>query len=575
MTFRRPLRHVARACAQGGLLALALLWLVWLLPMRDSRAQAGIPTSGSFLVERVDIRVDGVAAISREQDADLRRYVGVFPGRYYNANEVDLALTRLRKAPKVAGATYRFDFAPGGGVVLRIDVRAEGSSAAQPTGLAERVVLYDDGSRLLKLRLGLKGATALSVNQWFDNGPFLTEFNPRGVFDAGTGPYLAQDLAPSIGLAGALPLGSGPDVPYVYGSALYLGAATVGQDNNSDKPRWASAWEDAFFGVVDGGTTAAGNVWLVNLSYGRQPYCIGNGILICQIAASGGERAADFAWPRWAGENFVKAQFRWNELAGDFFRFTANDYPSTDTTLEGVNLDYDDGRGLTAGATALRAVFGQLQYFLPNGTAYDRKGLRALTLRAGGRPANANGPFWRLEWGQQTHEDFDMLARAYAAEVGWQFGDVSGQPTLSFRTSRLTGDDPSTPRYERWDLLYSGGDIDTWVQGQLMKNIQYNSNVRVNRAMLRGTPFGQWRLTGMLSVFRADTLNNLGGVVSQLADTQLGTELLLVGEYFASPSVYWRFTTAWLQPGEGVRGALPDAIRTPWWVVIAQFNISF
>jgi hypothetical protein len=557
-------------------LALALLLPVWLLPADDSRAQAGVPTSGSFLIERIEIRVDGVASISREQDADLRRYIGVFPGRYYNSNEIDLALTRLRKAPGVAGVAYRFEFGAGAGVVLRIDVQAAGSPAPPPTGLAERVVLYDDGTRLLKLRLGLKGATAVSVNQWFNNGSYLTEYNPRGVFDGGTGPNVAQDLAPSIGLAGALPLGSGRDVPYLYGSALYLGAGTVGQDNNSDKPRWASGWEDAFAGIVDGGTTEAGHVWLANVSYGRQPYCIGNGILICQIAASGGERAADFAWPRWAGKDFFKAQVRWNDISLDAFHFTANDYPSTDTTLEGLNLDFDNGRGLTAGATLVRAVDGTLKYFLPDGQSYDRAGLRVVNLRAGGRPSSAtSGAIWKLEWAQQTHDDFDMLARAYAAEVGWQFGSVRGRPSLSFRTSRATGDDPSTPRYERWDLLYSGGDIDTWVQGQLMKNIQYNSNVRVNRVMLRGTPFAQWRLTGMISSFRADTLNNLGGVISQLAGPSLGTELLLAGEYFASRNTYWRFSTAWLWPGSGVRDTLPDAIRQPWWVAIAQFNLTY
>lgn len=568
--------HAAWARVRAWLLALALLPSACLLPVDASRAQEGVPTSGSHLIDRVEIRVDGAAPISREQDADLRRYIGIFPGGRYSSNEVDLALARLRRAAGVAGVSYRFDFSTGAGVVLRIDVRAGGAAEPAPTGLAERVVLYQDDGHLLKLRLGLKGATAVSVNQWFGNGPYLTEFNPRGVFDAGTGPYVVQDLAPSIGLAGAMPLGSGPDALYLYGSVLYLGGASVGQDNNRNDARWASAWEEAFVGIVDGGTTDAGNVWLADVSYGRQPYCIGNGILICQIASSGGDRAADFAWPRWTGEEFFKARFRWNQLSLDAFRFTPNDYPSTDTTLEGLNLDFDNGRGLTAGATVLRAVDGTLKYFLPDARSYDREGLRVVNLRAGGRPgSDASGAIWKLEWARQTHDEFDMRAEAYAAEAGWQFGHVRGRPSLSFRSSRATGDDPSTARYERWDLLYSGGDIDSWVQGQLMKNIQYNSNVRVNRVMLRGTPFEQWRLTAMLSRYRADTLNNVGGVISQLAGTSLGTEELLVGEYFASPQVYWRFTTGWLQPGSGVRDTLPDKVRQPWWVAIAQFNVTF
>ena len=63
----------------------------------------------------------------------------------------------------------------------------------------------------------------------------------------------------------------------------------------------------------------------------------------------------------------------------------------------------------------------------------------------------------------------------------------------------------------------SPNDIDTWVQGQLMKNIHYNSNVKVHRVLARATPDARWRLTAAASSYRADTLNNIGGVISTLA----------------------------------------------------------
>ena len=168
-----------------------------------------------------------------------------------------------------------------------------------------------------------------------------------------------------------------------------------------------------------------------------------------------------------------------------------------------------------------------------------------------------------------------MRATGWSAEAGWQFGDKSWSPSISWRYSSTTGDDPATPRYERWDLLYSGNDIDTWVQGQLMKNIHYNSNVKVHRVLARATPDRKWRLTGAVSAYRADTLNNIGGVISTLAGPDLGRELLLVAEHFASRSVYWRFTAASLWPGKGVTDTLPKSAAKPWLVGIAQFNLSY
>ena len=81
-----------------------------------------------------------------------------------------------------------------------------------------------------------------------------------------------------------------------------------------------------------------------------------------------------------------------------------------------------------------------------------------------------------------------MAASGWSAEGGWSFSTTTWRPSVTYRYSRTTGDDPGTSRYERWDLLYSGNDINTWVQGQLMKNIQYNSNVVVQRVMVRAQP---------------------------------------------------------------------------------------
>ena len=80
-----------------------------------------------------------------------------------------------------------------------------------------------------------------------------------------------------------------------------------------------------------------------------------------------------------------------------------------------------------------------------------------------------------------------------AIEGGWSFGRTRWAPSVTYRFTSTSGDDPATGSFERWDLFYSGGDIDTWVQGQLMKNIHYNSNVRMQRVLWRARG---WRRRG-------------------------------------------------------------------------------
>jgi hypothetical protein len=233
----------------------------------------------------------------RRLEADLLRRLGVQPFSLQDATSIDLALARLRGLPEVTAADVDYEWLDGDSVRMIVSVSL-GEGAAPRPGFADRLTLRSDDRGFLKARVGLKGATALSAEQWFGNGDTLTAFNPRGRFDGGRGPNGVLDLAPSAGFAGALPIGVGPEPAWAYASALYLAGASVGQDNNRNDGRFASAWEEAFIGVTDGGVTDRGSVWRANLSYGRQPYCIGNGMLVCQIAASGGDRAADFAWPR-------------------------------------------------------------------------------------------------------------------------------------------------------------------------------------------------------------------------------------------------------------------------------------
>src|SRR5512139_1838334 len=159
-------------------------------------------------------------------------------------------------------------------------------------------------------------------------------------------------------------------------------AGIAGQANGTPDAKYSGGWEEAYAGIVGGGSTAAGTSWQYNLSYGLQSYCIGGAMLLCQIAGSSGERAGDFTWPRWSGRNFLKAQIRVNNTTVDGFHFEPNDFPRSRTRIAGVNLQHDRGYGTALGVTWLAVLGSDSTYYLPTGATLPRDGMRALQLRA-------------------------------------------------------------------------------------------------------------------------------------------------------------------------------------------------
>ena len=563
-----------RAAARAAWASLVAAFVV--LPLVAGAQVPSDPLRGARItqVEVVLLPPPADPQAARNLEGAVRKAFRVYPGDQYDVTRVDFGLSRVRGVPGVARATAKVEFADQQG--LRLVVTADTSMAPRPVTFANRLRLVDDGEKLLKLQVSLKGAIPVSGNQWFGNGPALTQYSPYGRYTAGNGPNTAYDVAPKIGIAGIFPVVRGETPVYAYGHLSYLAPAIAGQANGTASAKFAHGVEDAYVGVVGGGRTAAGTAWQYNLSFGQQPYCIGGAMFLCQVASSSGERAGDFTWPRWTAKDFLKAQVRVNNDTADAFYFRPNDYPSTSTRIAGVNYNHDRGYGLSFGATWLAVVASDSKYYLADGSTLSREGLRAWQLRGAYAPApGRGGPIVKLEYGRQTNADFEMAASAVAAEGGWWFGKARWAPSVTYRFTSTTGDDPASGSFERWDLLYSGGDIDTWVQGQLMKNIHYNSNVQMHRVMARARVKPTWRLTGSFSNFRANTLNNLGGVIATFATRDVGRELLFVSEHNLSRNMYVRLTQGTLWPGSGVRGVLSSPVSSPWLVGIVTLSIDY
>jgi hypothetical protein len=150
-----------------------------------------------------------------------------------------------------------------------------------------------------------------------------------------------------------------------------------------------------------------------------------------------------------------------------------------------------------------------------------------------------------------------------AAELGYTFVEKKLSPSFSYRFSHLTGDDPETERYERWDLLYSGNDVNTWVQGLLMKNILYNTNLQAHRIQGQMLSNG-WRFTGQYFFFRSDQLNNLPLAINTFASRNLAQQITVMAEKSFLKRFYTRIVFNALWALDGINDSLPNDNAGTW-----------
>jgi hypothetical protein len=169
----------------------------------------------------------------------------------------------------------------------------------------------------------------------------------------------------------------------------------------------------------------------------------------------------------------------------------------------------------------------------------------------------------KVEFGLQTNNRFPMRAWGMAAEVGYAFKKAKLSPSFSYRFSHLTGDDPDTERFERWDLLYSGNDVDTWIQGLIMKNILFNTNLQAHRIQGQILTKG-WRLTGQYFYFRSNELNNLPLAINTFASRELAHQMTIMVEKSFLKRFYTRILFHSLWAVDGINNALPQEPTNPW-----------
>lgn len=363
----------------------------------------------------------------------------------------------------------------------------------------------------------------------------------------------------------------------LYSGLSYVGSGNVGYDVFEQGNRGLFAVEDAYFGSRIGSSPED---LQLDVSYGRQQYKIGSGMLISVGAMNGFERGATTSFARRAWEEAGLVRLKAKSLSLEGFYLRPNELPSADSLnrLAGMKLERALGQDQYLGLAYINVFESIYPYvkapvqLIPDG----REGLNTMHSYSRWKPSQSWAGFYVAgDYAYQWNDRIAMASNAYSAEVGNQFLQLPKTPKLVYTYRSFQGDDPSTAKYEKFDPLFYEGAPPLWASGSNGSFSFLNSNVQLHRFQYslnltqRDTfNFYYWHL-------RADQINSplqfgqagrfavIGGepqLVSGVPDSHLSDDFYVEQFRILSPNWYLTTGVAVSIPGKGLRALVDDPV---------------
>jgi len=597
MTLRASTPWRARHVNLSSGVALVLLCLIASAP---ASAQIGVgggigasgaedsPSAASNL-QLTDVTVEVRGSAAGETSTVLRTRAltafGFSPGDQFNDLIAQQGLARVRSLDGIADASYRIvrtTNPSGRTLVLTVTTRAPAAPTSQtadaqkPAGFP---VLYQDNSSLFRILLNGGVGAFSDHNPWLGNPLTYTRFNPlvqnppAGAQTGRTANWVENYI--EYGLGGVTQLGTSPF--YVYGAGTFVTAMSAGQDIFRDDARATTNVEKLYGGILyatkDGGPR-------VNLSAGRQNFTLNDGFLVSQYGSqwNAGPRPGVYLAPRTTHDFAGVATVKWDQWTWTSFYLNPNEYEpiESNTHLFGTNVRYNVTKSIYGDISYLYIPRSDTLYTAPDGTRLPREGVRTY---AGhfrwADPKVIDGLWLETEAARQTHDDFNMDARAAYGTIGFLARALPWTPSLSYRYAYFSGDNPNTTTYERFDSLYSGG-LNEWLQGITIAKAFAQPNRVTHRVRFNVTPDKRLNLTLDYYRHEADELNNRGGnpALSTLLSKDLGDEVQFVTRWAMSNNLYFLGVLSHAVPGDALKLATPDPDRS-WSTIQAQLFWNF
>jgi len=352
----------------------------------------------------------------------------------------------------------------------------------------------------------------------------------------------------------------------VYGGLAAIGTYSLRKDVFLTGDTGRFLFEQAYAGVK----LTSADKWLTfDLSAGQQEYRIGSGMLIATGAGNGFERGAVIFGPRraWAMTGIARASM--GPLSVDAFVLDANELQSNDTgtRLAGAKIEYALGKDQFAGLSYIKVTHSTAPYIQA-----------------------PPGGFWiGLDAAVQRNDRINLAAWGGRFEIGNTFVTLPWLPTLSYAYQTFSGDNPNTPKLERFDPLFYDGSPPAWVTGSNGSLVFINTNINAHKLSLRVMPTQQDIVTLRYTHIRANELNSplqfgqatrlvgIGGtpiLVSGVRNHHLSDDFLLEYTRVVTPNIYASFGLAASYPGAGLRQLLNGATKD-WYGGFANLVVRY
>lgn len=514
-------------------------------------------------IDRVDVvLVRGSDSPARDQAAltRLRENMQVLVGRSYSRAFVERELATPRGRLGVGQISHRLvpGRSPGSlAVVIELDTAMPATAAGAQgvltgNGRSFPVLYRSDRAFLTAIISGGLGAYS-DINPWFGNPALFTAGSPIARKRPGRAPGWTEGYT-DLGFAGAAQLGDTP--LYAYGALTALTSWSVGQDIYRNDTRTWTDIERAYAGLlyVDPET---GNS--VNISAGRQNVTLNEGWLVHFVRGNAniGKRGGTYLGPRNANDFSLVADAKLGPWTAKAFWIDPDELPGIDSRASylGANLRYTFRPGLSFDASTITVARSTGSLVAPGGVRLPREGLRTYAGHVRWeRPFGTDGIWLASEFAYQDHERFRMSAYAAYGLIGYQAAHLPWSPSLSYRLSYASGDNPNSASYNRFDPLLSTG-LGNWLQGISFGKLTSNSNLSVHRLQFNIVPTPTLNVTFDWHILRAPERNNLGSnpALSNLTSSDIGQEFTLTGRWAINRNLYLQTIGSIAVPGKALR----------------------
>jgi len=186
--------------------------------------------------------------------------------------------------------------------------------------------------------------------------------------------------------------------------------------------------------------------------------------------------------------------------------------------------------------------------------------------------------FFAVDLAYEWNDRIDLEAWAGRLQAGYKFAGYAWAPQLTYAYQTFSGDDPDTPRLERFDPLFYEGSPSAWSTGSKSSMVFINSTVRAHGLALRLKPsardsvtlrYAHIRVNELLSPIqfgqatRVDFGDGVPTVISGVTESHLSDDVFLEYSRIINRHTFLTAGFSVSFPGPGIETTV--ALDTPSW----------